>query len=367
MIIQASSAVVNGAMMDELWIETSHGIITSINPGKHANPDTVIDGTLIPGFIDIHCHGGGGHYFSASSPDSITTAIHAHRKTGTSSLVASLVSQSISDLKDQIRGLVPFYNRGEIVGIHLEGPYLSHARCGAHEPSLLIDPTIEQLKELVEIGQGAITMVTIAPELHGAQEAIAYLTSVGVVAAIGHTEGDYQDASKATDNGASVVTHFLNAMNKENSEGSIANFVINDPRLSVELIVDGHHVPFEKVRELFSEIDSRIIMVSDAMAAAGSGDGKYMIGSLPVEVNDGVARLISNQKLAGSTLTISQAFNNLVAHCGVSIEQAVHSTSVQPAKALGLKDRGSIAVGMRADLLSYNKSNHDITVINSSK
>ena len=105
-------------------------------------------------------------------------------------------------------------------------------------------------------------------------------------------------------------------------------------------------------------------MVSDAMAAAGNGDGMYPIGALAVEVKDGVARLTSNQKLAGSTLTISQAFKNLISQCGVSIEQAVHATSVQPAKALGLKDRGSIAVGMRADLLSYNKSNHAITVIN---
>ena len=364
MIIQASGAIIDGTLLGDLWIESSDGVITSINPGIHSKPDSFTDGVLIPGFIDIHCHGGGGHYFSSTSPDSVSTAINAHKKTGTTSLVASLVSESIDDLKAQIQRLVPFYTRGEIIGIHLEGPYLSHARCGAHEPSLLIDPTVAQLQELIELGQGAIKMITIAPELHGAQEAITYLASVGVLAAIGHTEGNFQDASAATDNGASVITHFLNAMNKENTLGSIANFVINDPRLTVELIVDGHHLSFEKVRELFSEMGSRIIMVSDAMAAAGSGDGKYMIGSLPVEVKDGVARLTSNQKLAGSTLTISQAFKNLVAHCGVSIEQAVHATSVQPAKALGLKDRGSIAVGMRADVLSYNRSTQSITVIN---
>jgi N-acetylglucosamine-6-phosphate deacetylase len=318
---------------------------------------------LIPGFIDIHCHGGGGHYFSAISPDSITAAINAHKKTGTTSLVASLVSESIEDLKAQIQRLIPFYNRGEIVGIHLEGPYLSHARCGAHEPSLLIDPTVEQLKELVVIGQGSIKMITIAPELTGAQEAIEYLASVGVFAAIGHTEGNFQDAAAATDNGASIVTHFLNAMNKENTAGSIANFVLGDPRLTVELIVDGHHLSFEKVKELFASLGPRIIMVSDAMAAAGKGDGSYTIGALPVEVKDGVARLTSNQKLAGSTLTISQAFSNLIKHCGLSLEQAVHATATQPAKAFGLRDRGSIAVGMRADLLSYDSATQSVTVI----
>jgi N-acetylglucosamine-6-phosphate deacetylase len=362
-IIQASSAIVDGALLGNTWIESSDGVITSVNPGIHSNPDTTTNGVLIPGFVDIHCHGGGGHYFSAISPDSITAAINAHKKTGTTSLVASLVSESIEDLKAQIQRLIPFYNRGEIVGIHLEGPYLSHARCGAHEPSLLIDPTVEQLKELVVIGQGSIKMITIAPELTGAQEAIEYLASVGVFAAIGHTEGNFQDAAAATDNGASIVTHFLNAMNKENTAGSIANFVMGDPRLTVELIVDGHHLSFEKVKELFASLGPRIIMVSDAMAAAGKGDGSYTIGALPVEVKDGVARLTSNQKLAGSTLTISQAFSNLIKHCGLSLEQAVHATATQPAKAFGLRDCGSIAVGMRADLLSYDSATQSVTVI----
>ena len=363
MIIQARQAVVDGGLVDALWIETANGIIASIDAGKHAQPDLLVEGVLIPGFIDIHCHGGGGHYFSASSPDAISTAINAHKKTGTTSLVASLVTENISDLKRQIQRLVPFFDRGEIVGIHLEGPFLSHARCGAHEPTLLIDPTVPLLQELIEVGQGAIKMVTIAPELQGAQDAVKYLASVGVFAAIGHTEGTYQDAAVATDNGASIVTHFLNAMSKEDTDGSIANFVLNDSRLGVELIADGHHLPFAKVQEIFAAIGPRILMVSDAMAAAGNGDGKYTIGALPVEVKNGVARLTSNQKLAGSTLTISQAFSNLINHCGLSVLQAVHATSTQPAKVFGLQDRGSIAVGKRADLLSYNSTSQSVTVI----
>ena len=363
MIIQAKGAVTEEQLLDDVWIEISEDLIISISPGVHPSPDKIVDGILIPGFIDIHCHGGGGHYFSASSPDLIAAAINAHKKTGTTSLVTSLVTEKISDLKAQIDRLVPFYKRGEIVGIHLEGPFLSHARCGAHEPTLLIEPSVPLLAELIDLGQGSIKMVTIAPELNGAVESIDYLRSVGVLVAIGHTEGTFQDASLATDNGASIVTHFLNAMNKEDAEGSIANFVMNDPRLGVELIVDGHHLAFKKVQEIFTSIGSRVLLVSDAMAAAGNGDGKYTIGALPVEVKDGVARLTSNQKLAGSTLTISQAFVNLINHCGVSLPQAVHATSVQPAKAFGLKDRGSIAVGMRADLLSYNSATNSVTVI----
>lgn len=363
MIIQASGAIVDGGLRDDLWLEISNGHVASISAGKHEAPDLITEGLLIPGFIDIHCHGGGGYYFSGSSSEFISAAIDAHKQSGTTSLVASLVSESIGDLKAQIQRLVPFYKSGEIVGIHLEGPYLSHARCGAHEPSLLIDPTVEQIKELITVGQGSIKMVTLAPELHGALDAIKYLASVGVIAAIGHTEGNFHDASAATDSGATVVTHFLNAMNKENVPGSIANFVINDPRLTAELIVDGHHQSFEKVAELFASMGNRIIMVSDAMAAAGCGDGSYTIGALPVEVKDGVARLTSNQKLAGSTLTISQAFLNLINHCGLSLEQAVHATSTQPAKAFGLNDRGSIAVGMRADLLSYDSATQSVRQI----
>jgi N-acetylglucosamine-6-phosphate deacetylase len=362
-IIQARQAVVDGDLVDDLWIETSNGIIVSINAGTHAQPDSLVEEVLIPGFVDIHCHGGGGHYFSATSPDAISTAINAHKKTGTTSLVASLVTENIADLKTQIQRLVPFFNRGDIVGIHLEGPFLSHARCGAHEPALLIDPTVPLLQELIEVGQGAIKMVTIAPELHGAQDAIKFLASVGVFAAIGHTEGTYQDAAVATDHGASIVTHFLNAMNKEDADGSIANFVLNDSRLGVELIVDGHHLPYAKVQEIFAAIGPRILMVSDAMAAAGNGDGTYTIGALPVEVKNGVARLTSNQKLAGSTLTISQAFTNLISHCGLSLQQAVHATSTQSAKVFGLEDRGSIAIGKRADLLSYNSTLQSVTVI----
>ena len=151
MIIQCAQAVVDGELLKDCWIVVENNLITEIQEGVHTSPDHTISGTLIPAFVDIHCHGGGGQYFSASSPDGIAAAINAHTKTGTTSLVASLVTENLADLKEQIQRLVPFYNRGEIVGIHLEGPYLSHARCGAHEPSLLIDPTISQLKELIAI------------------------------------------------------------------------------------------------------------------------------------------------------------------------------------------------------------------------
>jgi N-acetylglucosamine-6-phosphate deacetylase len=361
-IIQAEQAVIEGKLTESVWLEIHDGLITSITDGVHESPDQSITGVLIPGFIDIHCHGGSGSYFSNQAK--IAEVIAAHRFHGTTGIIASLVTESIEDLKRQIAALVPSYESGAILGIHLEGPYLSHARCGAHEPTLLANPDVAEIKELLEIGKGSIAMITIAPELPGAIEAIKYLSAAGVKVAIGHTDADFKDAAAGTNAGATVVTHFMNAMSKEKIDGSISSFVLVDERLSVELILDGHHLPFGTAKEIIQTIGDRIVLVTDAMAAAGSADGSYTIGKLDVLVEDSVARLVSNGALAGSTLTMDTAFNNAINQCGVSIPQAVLMCSTNPAKALGLENRGSIAVGKRADLLAYNSNTGGISVLN---
>ncbi len=364
MIIQARSGVLGNKLTDDLWVEVTQGRISNIAQGFHVAPDTVIEGTLIPGFIDIHAHGGGGSYFSAHSTGEIEKVIATHRSFGTTGIMASLVTESIEDLKNQILRLIPFFVRGEILGIHLEGPYLSHARCGAHKPSLLLEPKIDQLEELITLGKGAIQMITVAPELNGASEAIKFLVKKGIKVAIGHTDGNYSDAAAGTNSGATIVTHFLNAMSKERDEKSIANFVLNDERLLVELILDGHHVPFETASEILNTIGSKVILISDAMSAAGSTDGEYVIGKLPVQVRDGVARLASNSKLAGSTITVSQSFINAINECGISLVHAVRMATTNPAQALGITDRGAIRVGMRADLLEYQPNEKKVSLIN---
>lgn len=364
MIIQTPGAVLDDQLTKDLWIEVTQGRITALSPGVHAEPDRTIKGILIPGFIDIHCHGGGGSYFSAPSSGEIEKVIATHRSFGTTGIIASLVTESIEDLKSQIQRLVPFFLRGEILGIHLEGPYLSHARCGAHEPSLLLAPKIDQLQELISIGEGAIQMITIAPELNGALEAIKFLSEKDIKVAIGHTDGNYSDAVAGTDNGATIITHFLNAMSKERDEKSIANFVLHDDRTLVELILDGHHVPFDTASEILNTIGSRVILVSDAMAGAGCTDGEYVIGKLPVHVQNGVARLASNSKLAGSTITVSQSFINAIDKCAISLVDAVRMSASNPAQALGITDRGTIRVGMRADLLEYHPAEKKVSLIN---
>ena len=364
MIIQASSAVVDGQLRGTTWIEVSENLIRSINSGVHPAPDQIIDGTVIPGFVDIHCHGGGGKYFSALTPGEIHSVIETHRGHGTTSLFASLVTEPIDVLTTQIERLKPFVESGQIAGIHLEGPYLSHARCGAHDPALLVHPELSEIKELLAVADGALSMITIAPELPGAIAAITHLTAAGVTVALGHTDGDFADAAAGTNAGGRVITHFMNAMDKGLNDSSFASFVIADERLTVELILDGHHVPYKTAKEIYAAIGNRLIFVTDAMAAAGATDGNYTIGKMPVIVKEGVARLESNGALAGSTLTMDAVFLNAITQLDLSVTEAVAATSTRAAKAMGLNDRGEIAVGKRADLLSYNPTTQSITLIN---
>ena len=364
MIIQASSAVVDGQLRGTTWIEVSENLIRSINSGVHPAPDQIIDGTVIPGFVDIHCHGGGGKYFSALTPGEVHSVIETHRGHGTTSLFASLVTEPIDVLKTQFERLKPFVESGQIAGIHLEGPYLSHARCGAHDPALLVHPELSEIKELLAVADGALSMITIAPELPGAIAAITHLTAAGVTVALGHTDGDFGNAAAGTNAGATVITHFMNAMDKGLNDSSFASFVIADERLTVELILDGHHVPYKTAKEIYAAIGNRLIFVTDAMAAAGATDGNYTIGKMPVIVKEGVARLESNGSLAGSTLTMDAVFLNAITQLDLSVTEAVAATSTRAAKAMGLNDRGEIAVGKRADLLSFNPTAQSITLIN---
>ena len=287
-----------------------------------------------PGYIDLHCHGGAGFYFSDPDPANIRIAIEFHKTHGTNQLVASLITDSVENLHSQIERLVPFFRDGSIAGIHLEGPYLSHARCGAHSANLLRTPNLNEVKSLLEIGDGAISMITIAPELDGALEVISFLSKSKVIAAIGHSAGTYDDAIKAVDAGASLVTHFSNGMSKlRDGEKTFATALLYESSIPLELIVDGHHVSKEDIALIADVASDRIVLVTDAIAAAGQLDGDYMIGSLEVEVVDGTARLKSNGALAGSTLTMKKAVENSRS-MGISDATIQNAARVLPQKLL---------------------------------
>ena len=354
MIITAARAVIDGKDRSEIWIDIREGLIHEIGDGPHPSAERKFSGTLIPGFVDIHCHGGGGYYFSNLNPDQITGAIDIHRQAGTTTQYASLVTADLSQLKAQIESLIPFVRSGDLAGIHLEGPYLSRAKCGAHAPELLRAPHLDEVKSLIEWGQGTIAMVTIAPELEGALESITWLASQGIVAAIGHSDADADTARAAIDAGAKVVTHFTNAMAKMVGGQSMATEVLDDSEISLELINDGTHVPIDVIEILKKNALERTILVTDAMSAAGGNDGKYLIGNLEVEVKDSIARLVSNGSLAGSTLTMERAFINFINKDGVNIVDAVRASSTHAAKVFRLNSVGSISVGKKADILHFD-------------
>lgn len=289
------------------------------------------------GFTDIHSHGGGGFSFGDPNPENIATALATHRNHGTLTQVASLVTEPLERLHAQIKRLLPFVADKSIVGIHLEGPYLAESKCGAHNSKLLRAPNLDEIRELVDVSEGNIRMVTIAPELPNAIAAISLMRKLGITVAIGHSSATEEQAYRAIDAGATVATHMFNGMPAiDHREGTITNAVLLHPDIYLELILDGVHVNRSAVELLLKVGAERIILITDAMAAAGGIDGSYKIGELAVNVSAGVATLLSNGSLAGSTLTMDVAYNRLIDEFKVSSAVARSAAIDLGKKALGI-------------------------------
>jgi N-acetylglucosamine-6-phosphate deacetylase len=292
---------------------------------------------MTSGFTDIHSHGGGGFSFSDPHPENIEIALQTHRDHGTTTQIASLVTEPLNKLKVQIKNLIPFAQEGSISGIHLEGPYLSAAKCGAHDPHYLREPKLDEIRELIEVGEGHIKVITIAPELPGALKAIELIRNLGVVVAIGHSNADETQARSAISAGATIVTHMFNALpHFDHRKGTMTNALLINPDIYFELILDGVHVHHSAVELLLTLAPDRIILVTDAMSAAGGANGKYKIGEMDVKVVNGVATLVSNGALAGSTLTMDSAYNRLIDEFGVSSTAANFAAIELGKRALGI-------------------------------
>ncbi|MYW49669.1 N-acetylglucosamine-6-phosphate deacetylase [Streptomyces sp. SID161] len=308
---------------------------------------------LVPGFVDIHNHGGGGASFSGP-PDDILTAIRTHREHGTTTLVASTVTDETDLLVRQAGLLSELAEQGDIAGIHFEGPFISPCRKGAHSEKLLRDPDPAEVRKLIDAARGKAKMVTLATELPGGIDSVRLLAEHGVIAAIGHTDATYEQTVQAIDAGATVATHLFNAMPAlgHRSPGPIAA-LLEDERVTVELINDGTHLHPAALELAFHHAGAgRVAFITDAMDAAGIGDGRYMLGPLEVEVSEGVARLVEGGSIAGSTLTLDRAFQRAVTVDKLSVEDAVTALSANPARLLGLADRiGSLEPGKDADLV----------------
>ncbi|MCX4636864.1 N-acetylglucosamine-6-phosphate deacetylase [Streptomyces platensis] len=312
---------------------------------------------IVPGFVDMHVHGGGGGSFSSADPEECMTAVETHRRHGTTSMVASTVTGELTDLARQAAVLAELVQQGELAGIHFEGPFISPHRCGAHQPQLLRDPDPADVRKLLDAAHGTASMMTVAPELPGGLESVRLLADAGVIAAIGHTDSSYDATREAIDAGATVATHLFNAMPAlgHRAPGPVAA-LLEDERITVELINDGTHLHPAVLQLAVREAgDGRVAFITDAMGAAGMNDGRYPLGPMQVEVRDGVARISEGPtagSIAGSTLTLDRAFQRAVTVDGLTVDQAVQALSATPARLLGIDDRaGALQTGKDADLV----------------
>jgi len=310
---------------------------------------------LVPGFIDLHCHGGGGAAFD-DGPDAIGRALATHHRHGTTRLVLSLVTAARPDLEARLAAVADAAEADPLVlGAHLEGPFLADKFRGAHDPALLRAPDPEDVAALLAAGRGTLRQWTLAPELPGAMAALRTLVDAGVAVAVGHTAAGYDAALAAFDAGASILTHAFNAMpGLHHREPGPVAAAFRSPGVTLELINDGVHVHPEMVRLAFTGAPGRVALVSDAMAAAGAADGTYRLGTLPVTVHGGVARLAgtgdAEGAIAGSTLTLDAALRRAVRAAGIPLADAVTALTWTPARAIGRgADLGLLAPGYQAD------------------
>ncbi|MFE7210933.1 N-acetylglucosamine-6-phosphate deacetylase [Streptomyces sp. NPDC001698] len=308
---------------------------------------------LVPGFVDIHNHGGGGASFSGTADD-VLTAVRTHREHGTTTLVASTVTDDMGLLVKQAGLLSELAEQGEIAGVHFEGPFISPCRKGAHSEELLRDPDPAEVRKLIDAARGRARMMTLATELPGGIDSVRLLAEHGVIAAIGHTDATYEQTVEAIDAGATVATHLFNAMPPlgHRAPGPIAA-LLEDERITVELINDGVHLHPAALEMAFHHAGAgRVAFITDAMDAAGIGDGRYLLGPLQVEVDGGVARLVEGGSIAGSTLTLDRAFRRAVTVDRLPVTDVVAALSANPARLLGMDDRvGSLEPGKDADLV----------------
>jgi N-acetylglucosamine-6-phosphate deacetylase len=359
---------------DGFWVVFDGDRITATGDGAgwaaHAGRGAeVVDASgavLTPGFIDLHAHGGGGFSYDDAasgdgSADAIGRALAAHRAHGTTRSVLSLVANPVAALERSLAAIADLAERDPLVlGSHLEGPFLAPGRRGAHNPDFLISPSPSVTGRLAAAARGTLRQVTIAPELPGALDATAALAEAGVVVAVGHTEADEELAQAAFDRGARLLTHAFNAMpgiGHRNPGPVVA--AIRDERVTAELILDAVHVHPDVARLLIDAAAGRVALITDAMAAAGSADGSYRLGSLDVAVVDGVARLAgpdgATGAIAGSTLTQDQALRVATRRCGMSLRAAVTALTWVPARVLGIDHRlGRLAPGYAADAVLLN-------------
>ena len=387
--LRGTAVLEQGLVPDALVLCAGERILWA-GPAAHApagllpEDDRVLehDGLILPGLVDLHCHGGGG----ASFPDSegaeeMLAAVLEHRRHGTTSLVASLVTADAATLREKVAQLTGLHRDGEIAAIHLEGPFLSEARRGAQNPDHLTDGDPALVRELAEIAGGALATMTVAPEAAGADEVIDALAGSGAVPSLGHTDGGSAEMTRAVDRSIAALrrrrgrsplptaTHLFNGMrpihHRDPGPALAALDAASRGEMVVEVIADGVHLDARTVAHVFAlAAEDHVVLVTDAMAAAGMADGRYRLGALDVTVEEGVATLTEGGAIAGGTAHLVEVLRHAVLEAGVELVAAVRAASTVPARVLGLEDEiGSLAAGRRADVLMVDRALRPVTVL----
>lgn len=377
-VVRNVSVVDARGIVPNAWILVKDGVIlkTGIlrddltaaihSYGLSASDLSVIDGRgsfAAPGYIDLHAHGAWEHSFDDGA-EGIAIARAYHMLHGTTRQVLSLITNPLNVMQENLRVVKQvMQTRPDVLGSHLEGPFLALSRKGAHDPNCLVDPTAERVEALLEAADGTLRQITIAPEREHGMEAIKRFVDAGVIPAVGHCDADYQTVRTAFNAGSTLMTHMFNAMNgiHHRKPGPIPA-ALEDSRVTIELINDGFHVENPVLRMAFKAAAGRIAFVTDAMAATGCADGSYKLGALDVQVTDGHARLVSNGAIAGSTLTLDVAIKRAVKELGIGLPAAIAAATLVPARALGVDKQngitnaplGLVEKGYAADLLLLN-------------
>ena len=317
------------------------------------------DRIVVPGFVDMHVHGACGHDFGRGDIDVIA---RYHGGAGTTSLVATLACRDpmlLAERAEQLAANPTTQGGAEIVGIHYEGPFLNPLRAGAHMPEHLRLPDVELARHLcLAAGDRCRRVVTIAPELPGADAVIRQFADCGYLVSLGHSNATFQEARAAFGYGARHVTHLGNGMRPfHHRETGLAGAVLDDDMVSAEIIGDGVHVDPVAMRLYVRLLGiHRAALVTDAVAPCGATGGRPLLGDRELSVRDGAAYVEGGTSLAGSTATMAQTFQTAVSALDLSLVDAVHLTSTTPSRLLGLTDRGRIAQGLRADLCVLDQS-----------
>ena len=326
--------------------------------------------TVVPGFVDVHIHGASGREVMEGNAEALESVAITVVRYGTTSLLATTLTASEERICHSLKAVAQQIRRqetanpqnrpiAEILGIHLEGPFISPARRGVHPAEWIVPPSVQMLQRLLEAADGCTKILTLAPEVPGALELTDVAREEGLVAAIGHTDATYAEARAAIDHGARHAVHVFNAMRPFfHRETGVLGAVLTAPEVTAELIADGIHVDSPAIRLLLAAKGiERVLLVSDGTAATGMPDGKYRLGTVDVTVTGGVCRDAEGH-LAGSTLTLDRALRNVVA-LGVPLRDAVRMLTLNPARLLGLEQKkGVLAPGADADLVLLDGNLH---------